>query len=498
LYLILEEDMVRSSAAITMPHHAAAPRAGWAPLVVVASAHLMAILDATIMFVALPDAQRALGLTATSRSWVIAAYTLAFAATLLPGGRLADRLGARRTLVIGAIGFAAASAVAGAATSGATLIAARAVQGAFAAPLVSSTKALLLAVYVDDDERTKAIGRFTATLTAGAAAGLILGGALTGALGWRWCLYVNAPLALVAAAGAARFLPAPPVRPGTRIDVASVMLAAAGMTALVYGLGEAPALGWRSAAVVGSLLAAVALLAGFAARQAGARHPLLPLAVVRDRNRGGALLATVVNSLSTFGLMLILTYQLQTVMRYSPLRTGFALIPFAVAATLGSAVIAPWLQRRLAPRWPIVGGLALSAAGLLPLVGLAAAGQALPLIVTATIVEGFGTGIGSPAMLQTALHGVPPAAAGAASAASSAAGQLGSSIGAALLSTIAAAATASYLAAHPAAGGAAGIVHGFAVAMLWGAGILVAVAVPAAVLIDAPSPRRPVKPPCAA
>ncbi len=240
---------------------------------VICSAHLMAILDTTVMFVALPSVQRSLGLSVTTRPWVVTAYTLAFAGLLLPGGRLADRLGARRTLLIGVAGFACPSAAGGAAASAAMLIAARAAQGAFAAVLVSSTKSLLITVYGNERQRARAIGIFTATLTAGMAIGLVLGGILTTGLGWRWCLYVNVVLALVPLLGAPRVLPALPARREVRIDAISAVLAAAGMAALVYGLGAVPSFGWASAAVAGPLAAAVILLAAFAARQAGRQRP---------------------------------------------------------------------------------------------------------------------------------------------------------------------------------------------------------------------------------
>ena len=334
-------------------------RPGWGPLVVIASAHLMAILDTTVMFVALPSAQRALGLSVTTRQWVVTAYTLAFAALLLLGGRLADRFGARRTLLVGVTGFACASAIGGASFDGTMLIAARAVQGAFAALLVSSTKSLLISVYVEARDRARAIGIFTATLTAGLAVGLVLGGVVTTVLGWRWCLYVNIPLSMVAIIGAPRVLPAVRERREVRIDTASAVMATVGMVALVYGLSEVPSLGWTAAEVVGCLATAAAVLGAFVARQATTAHPLLPIRVVLDRNRAGGLVAMVFNGLSTFGMLLILTYQLQAVMRYSPLRTGYALVPFAVAAALGSAVLAPRLAARVSPRWQIVAGLLL-------------------------------------------------------------------------------------------------------------------------------------------
>jgi EmrB/QacA subfamily drug resistance transporter len=469
-----------------------APAHGWWPLLVIASAHLMAILDTTIMFVALPSAQHAVGLSVAARQWIVTAYTLAFAALLLVGGRLADRLGARRTLLAGVIGFALASAAGGASVTGAMLLTARAVQGASAALLVSSTKSLLVTVYTGDEERSRAIGIFTATNAAGGAVGLVLGGVLTTALGWRWCMYVNVPVSLVALVGGPRVLPAVAGRREIHIDLTSAVLASAGMAALVYGLGEAASAGWGSGQVAGSLAGAAVALAAFVTRQVGKPNRLLPLRVVCDRNRGGALLAMIVNSLSTFGMMLILTYQLQAVMGYSALRAGLALLPFAIGAALSAALIAPRLGKRIAPRWLIAAGIIGSAAGLAPLTGLTPASRYFPLIFAATVIEGIGTGIGGPPMLQTSLRAVLPGDTGAASAAGSAANQLGSSIGAALLNTIAATATAAYLAAHAGATAATATVHGYTTAMAWGVGILLVTATPALVLVNAkaPSPRR--------
>ena len=468
-------------------------RVGWWPLVVIASAHLMAILDTTVMFVALPSIQQGLGMTVATRQWVVTAYTVALAGLLLPGGRLADRFGARRTLLLGVIGFACASAVGGASVNGAMLIAARAVQGAFGAVLVSSTKSLLVSVYRDETERARVIGVFTATLTAGAALGFVLGGVVTSGLGWRWCLYLNVGLSLVAIVGAPRVLPALPPRPAVRIDALSVLLASLGMVALVYGLGEAAAQGWSSGQIIGSLVAAVALLSGLAGRQVGHPERLLPMRVVLDRNRGWAMVALIVNALSTVGMMLILTYQLQSVMHYAALETGIALIPFAAAGAVGSALMAPWLMVRVPPRWLVAGSVVIEAAGLVPLIWLTPTSQYLPLILVATVIEGLGTGVAGPTTLNTALGGVLPSDTGAAGAGTSAASQLGSSIGAALLNTIAVAATGSYLATHKLASLASGTAHGFAVAMVWGAIFLLVAAIPIALFVDAkaPSSRSP-------
>jgi EmrB/QacA subfamily drug resistance transporter len=472
------------------------PMRRWWPLTVIAAAHLMAVLDITVMFVALPSAQHALGMSVAACQWVLTAYTLAFAGLLLLGGRLADRFGARRTLVLGVVGFAAASAVGGAGSDGAMLIAARAVQGAFAAVLVSSTKSLLVTVYTDEGERARAVSIFGATLTAGMALGLILGGLLTSGLGWRWCLYVNVVVCLVAVPGALRVLPSIPPRPAVRLDPASALLCSLAMVGLVYGLSEVTATGRGSAQVIGSLLLAGAAFLAFLARQARLPHGLLPLRVVRDRTRGGAMVAMIVNGLSTVGMMLILTFQLQTVLHYSPLRTGLILTPFALAAACGSILIARRLMTRVAPRWLIGAGIVLSAAGLLPLLGLATAGHGIGLILIAEVIEGVGTGLAGPVILAASLRAVAREDTGAASAASSAAGQLGSSIGTALFNTIAATATAAYLLAHSGAAKSAqtahtaAVVHGYTVAAAWGAGILLVLVIPIAWLINARGPAR--------
>lgn len=482
--------MRHSSSISELTPQAPPQRAGWWPLVVIASAHLMAVLDTTVMFVALPSLQHGLGMSVTSRQWVVTAYTLALAGCLLPAGRLADRVGARSTLLAGVAGFACASAVGGASIDGAMVIAARAVQGAFGAVLVSSTKSLLVTVYSDEDERARVMGVFTATLTAGMAVGLVLGGVLTTVLSWRWCLYVNVALSLVALVGGPRFLPAVAGRKGVRIDLPSALSGAVGMAALVYALGEAASNGWTSTQIVCSLTVAAIGLAAFVGRQVGHAERLLPLRIVLDRTRGWAMLGLIVNGLSTFGMMLVLTYQLQSVMGYSALRTGLALIPFALAGAVGSALLAPLLMVRFAPRWLIAASIVVEAAGLVPLILLTPASGYLPLVLAATLVEGLGTGVAGPATLNTALTGLLPSDRGAAGAGTSAASQLGSSIGAALLNTIAVTATASYLALHPTAGAVAGTVHGFTVAMVWGAVITVAVAFPIAFFVRARKPTR--------
>jgi EmrB/QacA subfamily drug resistance transporter len=465
-------------------------RAGWWPLVAIASAHLMAILDATVMFVALPSLQRGLGMSVTSRQWVVTAYTLALAGSLLLAGRLADRLGARRTLLVGVAGFACASVVGGASVDSAMIITARAVQGVFGAVLISSTKSLLVTVYSDEDERARVMGVFSATMAAGGAVGLVLGGVLTSALGWRWCLYVNVAFSLVALIAGPRVLPALSGNKEVRIDLRSVLSAALGMAGLVYGLGEAASAGWNSTQVICSFAVAAVALTVFVARQIGHTDRLLPLRVVLNRSRGWAMIGLIVNGLSTYGMFLILTYQLQSIMGYSALQTGLALIPLALVASITAALLTPLLMVRIPPRWLVTAGIAVEAAGLIPLIWLTPHTGYLPLVLAATVIEGLGTGVATPATLNTALAGVLVSDSGAAGAGTSAASQLGSSIGAALLNTIAATATASYLTLHPTAGIVTGTVHGFTLAMIWGAAITLAAALPIALFVNARTPTR--------
>jgi MFS family permease len=235
-------------------------RRRWLILAVIGMAQLMAVLDATIVNIALPSAQRALGFSATDRQWVITAYALAFGGLLIVGGRLSDLLGRKRTFVAGLAGFAVASAAGGAAPGLAALVAARAVQGAFGALLAPSALALLTTTFTDARERGKALGIFTAVAGGGGAIGLILGGVLTEYLSWRWCLYVNVAFAAAALAGAIPLVRNQPRNPGAALDVPGSLLAAGGLAGIVYGFSQAAADGWGSASTIGPVAAGVVLL----------------------------------------------------------------------------------------------------------------------------------------------------------------------------------------------------------------------------------------------
>src|ERR1700758_491428 len=295
---------------------AAGPARRWWVLGVVGLAQLMVVLDATIVNIALPSAQRALGFSNTDRQWVVTAYALAFGGLLLLGGRLSDLVGRRRMLIIGLIGFAAASALGGAATSFAVLVIGRGAQGAFGALLAPAALSTLTVTFTNPAERGRAFGVYGAIAGAGGAVGLLLGGVLTEYLSWRWCLYVNVILAAVAVAGAVRLLASYPRDPDVHIDPAGTILVVAGLVSLVYGLSEAETKGWGAPITIALLVAGVVLLAVFVLVERRVPHPLLPLRLVLDRFRGGSYLAIGLSAIGLFGVFLFLTSYLQLILRY--------------------------------------------------------------------------------------------------------------------------------------------------------------------------------------
>src|SRR6201997_3707674 len=304
-------------------------RRRWLILGVIALAQLMVVLDLTVMNVALPSAQRALGFSTVDRQWVVTAYSLAFGSLLLLGGRLADLLGRKVTFLTGLAGFAGVSAIGGASGNFAMLITARACQGAFAALLVPSALSLLTPTFTKPKDRGRAFAVYGAIAGAGGAVGLLLGGALTEYLSWRWTLYVNLIFAAVAFAGGALLLERQPSTVKPRLDIPGVLLVSGAVFCLVYGFSNAATHQWATPSTYGFLAAGAALLAAFAFWMSRAAHPLLPPRVVLDRNRGGAYLSMLIASAGLFGIFLFLTYYLQQTLGYRPLVAGVAFLPLS-------------------------------------------------------------------------------------------------------------------------------------------------------------------------
>ncbi|GAA1880772.1 MFS transporter [Actinomadura bangladeshensis] len=472
------------------PPPAAVPRR-WSALLFIALAQLMIVLDGTVVNIALPSIQRDLAISDGDRQWIITAYTLAFGGLLLLGGRIADYTGRRRVFLVALLGFAGASALGGVASGFETLLVARAAQGAFGALLGPSALSLLTVMFTRPEERAKAFGVWGGVSAAGGAIGLLAGGALTEYLDWRWCLYINIPIALVAAVGGYTMLTESRREGRARFDVPGVLLVTGGLLAIVYGTGRAESDGWRSGTVIGLLAAGTVLLAAFVLVERRVPEPLLPLRVIADRTRGAAYLAVGLAGAGMFGAFLFMTYYLQIVKGYSPIRTGVAFFPMVMTVMVSAGGISARLLPKVPPRVLIVPGMLISAAGMLWMLTLEPdSGYAGGVLVTG-LMFGFGAGMILPVAMNYATRGVDQGDSGVASATVNAAQQVGSSIGIALLNTIATTATVDYLASHgrsPAVAKQA-LVEGFGTGSAWAAGILVAGALIVAVLMNTPRPE---------
>ena len=328
----------------TQDHPTAPADRRWLILVVVAIAQLMVVLDSTIVNIALPSAQQALGFANSDRQWVVTAYALAFGSLLLVGGRLGDMYSRKWVFITGLIGFAVASAIGGAAVSFVMLVAARALQGAFGAILAPSALGTLVSTFRDPRERGRAFAVFGSVAVGGGAVGLILGGVLTQYLSWRYTLFVNLIFAAIAVAGALAYIRSS--RPATppRMDWPGAVLACAGLFLIVFGFSRAETAGWTATLTLGSLVLGAVLLTAFVVAEQRSSHPLLPLRVILDRTRGGSYVAVGITGIAIFGIFLFLTYYMQQVKGYSPLTTGLLFLPLVagilVASTLYS-VVAP-------------------------------------------------------------------------------------------------------------------------------------------------------------
>jgi EmrB/QacA subfamily drug resistance transporter len=449
----------------------------------------MVVLDATIVNIALPSAQRALGFGPADREWVITAYALAFGGLLVVGGRLSDLLGRKRTFVVGLVGFAIASAVGGAAPDFGALVAARAVQGAFGALLAPSALALLTTTFTDPRERGKALGIFTAIAGAGGAIGLILGGVLTEYLSWRWCLYVNVVFAAVALAGAIPFIKNQPRNPGARLDVPGSLLAASGLVGIVYGFSQAAADGWGSASTIGPIAAGVVLLAAFTVVERRVARPLVPLGIIADRTRGTAYLGALIGGIGLIGTFLLVTYYLQSVLGFSPLRAGLAFLPFIAGVVAAANFVSNRGLERFGPKKVVPAGMILEAGAAGLLTGIGTHGGYGPWVAPALVLLGLGTGAIVTVAFNLGPAGARPADVGVAAALVNSSNQVGGSLGAALLNTIATSAAANYLTSNaPHASLAAATVHGDVIAFTFLAVLFAAGAVVTGLLY----PSRPV------
>jgi EmrB/QacA subfamily drug resistance transporter len=462
-------------------------RKRWLALGVICTAQLMVVLDLTVMNIALPSAQRALHFSTADRQWVVTAYSLAAASLLLAGGKVSDLIGRKTAFLVGLIGFAGVSAIGGAATNFTTLVAARALQGVFSAVLVPTSLALLITSFTSPKDRAKALGIFGAVAAGGGAIGLVLGGALTDYLSWRWTLYINLVFAGLALVGGILLLERQTTREKFELDVPGLLLASLGLFGLVFGFSNAATHSWHSSGTWGALAAGVVLLALFAIWIGRAAKPLLPARILLDRTRAGGYISVFISALCLFAMFFFLTYYLQRTLGYSPIRTGVAFLPnsfvLAIAANLATIVLMP----RVGPRPVVFFGLIIAAGAMAWLAQLGAHTSYSKGILGPILLAGFGFGLVFAAAFTAGTYGVEPHDASVAAATVSVGQQLGASLGTALLNTLFASAVASYLATHTSTAGdslsALAQAHGYDTAFWWTSGIAVGGAVIAGALL---------------
>ena len=403
-------------------------------LVVISAAQLMVVLDASIVNIALPYIQRDLGFSPQNLSWIVNAYTLAFGGLLLLGGRLGDLLGRRRMFMIGVGVFALASLLGGIANGEATLITARVLQGVGAAIASPTALALITTTFPAGAARNRAFGIYAAMSGAGAAIGLILGGALTEA-SWRWTLFINVPIGLLVLFLAPRVLPESEKGDG-HFDIPGAVTATAGLASLVYGLTQAYN-GWVRPGTLGWIVAGVALISVFLLIETRSAHPLMPMRILRNRNRAVSYVAMLATGSALFSMFYFLSLYVQTVLGYSAILTGVSFLPFAIGIGI-SAQVAGILITKVDPRWVSASGGAMATIGLLWMSQLQVDSSYFPHLFGPMVVIALGLGNTFVPLTLTAVSGVAERDSGVASAVLNTMQQIGGALGLALLATAAA------------------------------------------------------------
>ena len=445
----------------------------WAVLSLLSVAQLMVVLDATIVTIAIPSAQKTLHFSTQNRQWIITAYALAFGSLLLLGGKLGDLFGRKWTLITGLVGFSIASALGGLAQSFAVLVAARTLQGAFGALLAPSALSLLTVTFEGSPDRPTAFGIFGAIAGGGASLGLILGGALTQFFSWRWCLYVNLVIAVPTTIVALRLLVNHKATQRDPIDIPGVLTSGLGLFALVYGFSNAETHSWSDPATIGALVSSPVLLAAFVLIELRARHPLLPLHIIWDRARGGAYITIALAGAGIFAVFLFLTYFLQQQLGLSPLTTGLAFLPLTGVLVLTSTTVQTRVIQRTGVKPLVLVGTTLGAIAMFLFTRLTPGSGYASNVLPGLLVLGVGVGCIFAPALSTATLGVEGREAGVASAMVNTSQQVGGSVGVSLLSTIFASAVARYTVSHLHTTGSANAaaVHGATTAFWWALGI---------------------------
>jgi len=409
----------------------------WAALAVLAVAQFMVVLDASIVNVALPSIQRALGFSESGLQWVVNAYTLAFGGFLMLGGRAADLFGRRRMFIVGLGLFSAASLAVGFATSDGWLIAARGIQGLGAAIVSPAALSIVTTTFTEGAERNKALGIWGALAGAGGAAGVLMGGMLTQWAGWEWVLFVNVPIGLAAAFAAPRFVRESRTSERTSLDVAGALTVTLGLVALVYALVDAHDAGWTSFQTLGLLALSAVLLVAFVATELRTRYPLMPLTIFKNRSVASADAVALLVGASLFSMFFFISLYLQQVLGQSALDAGLSYLPLAFAIIF-SAGGASQLVTKVGPKPVLVAGLSFTTVGLILFTRISPDGSFAGDVLLPSVIVAVGLGLSFVSLTITAVSGVSHDEAGLASGLLNTAQQVGGALGLAVLSSVAA------------------------------------------------------------
>ncbi len=419
------------------PDHRALPDRRALILLVICAAQFVAAVDDTIVNTALPTIRDDLGFSERSLSWVVNAYLLLFGGFLLLGGRAADVIGRRRTFTAGVALFGLFSMLCGLAGSSEWLVAARGLQGFAAALLSPAALSILMTTFPEGPDRTKALGVWASLLGLGAATGLVGGGAITEAIGWRWVFFINVPICLAVLIASRRALaPDPAAEDRARLDAPGAVLSTAGLLAIVFSVVEAPDAGWDSARTLGGLALGVVLLAAFAWRETRAPEPLVPPALVRRRSVAVSNAVMLLAAGGLYAMFFFVTLYMQVVQGWEPLRAGVSFLAFSGIFLVVSA-IATKLVERVPMRAMISAGGALAAVGLLLMTRLEPGSSYVEALLPALLVAGTGMGLAFVPLTTAATSGVPERDAGLISGLLSTCQQIGGAIGIAVLVTVA-------------------------------------------------------------
>lgn len=441
----------------------------WLIFTLVGLAQFMVILDSSITNVALPAIRNSLHFSASSLQWVITAYALTFGGFLLLGGRTADQFGRRRTLQIGVIGFTLFSFLIGVSHSATLLIVLRALQGMAAAFMSPAALSIVLATFHEGGERNKALGLWTTISTGGAATGLLIGGALTQFVNWRWNFFINVPVGIALSILIPRFVPLHESEDTNKnLDLPGAALVTTGIISLVYALSQAPTKGWLSLSTLGVIGLAIVLLAGFIFNESRAKHPLMPLRIFKTRNVSGGNLIMAPVYAGMLGMFFLASLYIQTVLHYSPFVTGLAFLPFPITLALMSTRT-PKLVNKYGFKPFLIAGPLLIAVGLSLMTHLPLHANYFINLLPTFIIMPFGVGLTFMPVIAAATSGVPPRQAGLASGLVSTSQQMGGALGLAVLSGVAASTTK----ASAALGHNAALIRGYEHAFIVSASLMV-------------------------